>query len=57
MGKDKKKKDKCCGSYLKKGKRCSDCPMKDKDKEKKKKKDKDKDKKKEKKKEKKKDKK
>jgi hypothetical protein len=40
MGKDKKKKvkDKCCESYLKKGKRCSDCP----DKEKSKKKDKDK---------------
>ena len=57
MGKDKKKKDKCCESYLKKGKKCSDCPLKDKEIEKAKKKDKKKDKKKEKKKEKKKDKK
>jgi hypothetical protein len=47
MGKDKKKrKDKCCESYLKKGKMCSDCPLrdekksKDKDKKKEKKKDK-----------------
>jgi len=55
MGKDKKKKDKCCESYLKKGKMCSSCPLKDKENEKSKKKDKDK--KKEKKKEKKKDKK
>ena len=46
MGKDKKK---CCGGYLKKGKHCSGCPLKDeekdkkkKDKDKKKKKDKDK---------------
>lgn len=50
MGKDKKK-DKCCEGYLKKGKMCGSCPLKDKDKEKKK------DKKKEKKKDKKKDKK
>jgi hypothetical protein len=48
MGKDKKKKDKCCEGYLKKGKMCSDCPLKGKGKEKlkKKKKDKKKDKKK-----------
>ncbi len=41
MGKDKKKKgkDKCCEGYLKKGKRCSDCPDKEKDKSKKKDKD------------------
>jgi hypothetical protein len=50
MGKDKKKKDKCCQGYLKKGKKCSDCPLKDKEKSKKdKKKEKKKDKKKEKK--------
>jgi hypothetical protein len=49
MGKDKKKKkDKCCGAYLKKGKMCSSCPLRDKD-EKKKKKDKKKKKKKDKK--------
>jgi hypothetical protein len=37
MGKDKKKKvkDKCCESYLKKGKRCSNCPDQDKEKSKK----------------------
>lgn len=48
MGKDKKKKvkDKCCESYLKKGKRCSNCPDQEKDKSKKKEKDKKKDKKK-----------
>lgn len=44
MGKDKKKKkDKCCGAYLKKGKMCSNCPLQDKEKKKskeKKKKDK-----------------
>ncbi len=52
MGKDKKKKvkDKCCEGYLKKGKRCSDCPDKEKDKSKKKEKDKKKEKKKDKKK-------
>lgn len=55
MGKDKKKKDKCCEGYLKKGKMCGSCPLKDK--EKAKEKDKDKGKKKEKKKDKKKDKK
>ena len=40
MGKaKKKKKEKCCQAYLKKGKKCSDCPLRDKDgKEKKKKK-------------------
>jgi len=42
MGKDKKKKDKCCESYLKKGKMCSSCPLKDKENEKSKKKNKDK---------------
>jgi len=42
MGKDKKKKDKCCGAYLKKGKHCSGCPLKDKEEGKAKKKDKDK---------------
>jgi len=46
MGKDKKKKDKCCESYLKKGKMCSSCPLKDKEKEKSKKKKKKKEKKK-----------
>ena len=50
MGKDKKKKDKCCEGYLKKGKMCSSCPLKDKEKEKAKKKDKKKEKKKDKKK-------
>lgn len=49
MGKDKKK---CCEGYLKKGKRCSGCPLRDKDELDKK--DKKKDKKKEKKKDKKK---
>jgi phosphate:Na+ symporter len=57
MGKDKKKKDKCCEGYLKKGKMCGSCPLKDKEKAKDKEKDKDKGKKKEKKKDKKKDKK
>ncbi|WP_275888420.1 hypothetical protein [Desulfobulbus alkaliphilus] len=42
MGKTKKKKKKkCCQAYLKKGKMCSDCPLRDKiEKKKKKKKDK-----------------
>lgn len=31
MGKDKKKKEKCCEGYLKKGKRCGSCPLKTKD--------------------------
>lgn len=53
MGKDKKK-DKCCKSYEKKGKKCSGCPLRDKDEEQAKKKDKKKEKKKEKKKDKKK---
>ena len=48
MGKEKKK---CCEGYLKKGKQCSSCPLRDKDKLEKK--DKKKDKKKEKKKDKK----
>jgi hypothetical protein len=39
MSKDKKKKDKCCESYKKKG-MCSDCPLRDKKKDKNKKKDK-----------------
>lgn len=50
MGKDKKKKDKCCEGYLKKGKMCGSCPLQDKDKTKKKDKEKKKDKKKDKKK-------
>jgi len=33
-------KDKCCKAFEKRGKRCSDCPLKDKDKKKKKDKDK-----------------
>jgi hypothetical protein len=47
MGKDKKKKrkDKCCEGYLKKGKMCGSCPLQDKEKPKNKKKDKKKDKK------------
>jgi hypothetical protein len=46
MGKAKKKsKEKCCQAYLKKGKMCSDCPLRDKV-AKKKKKEKKKDKKK-----------
>ncbi len=51
------KKSKCCGGYLKKGKMCGSCPLRDSEqaKDKKKKKDKDKDKKKSKKKAKKKD--
>jgi hypothetical protein len=52
MGKDKKKKvkDTCCESYVKKGKRCGNCPDQDKEKTKKKDKDKKKEKKKDKKK-------
>jgi hypothetical protein len=44
MSKDKKKsKKKCCQAYLKKGKMCSDCPLREKSgKKKKKKKKKDK---------------
>lgn len=42
MGKEKKK---CCEGYLKKGKQCSSCPLRDKDKKKDKKKEKKKDKK------------
>lgn len=39
MGKDKKKsKEKCCQAYLKKGKMCSDCPLREKSEKKKKKK-------------------
>lgn len=42
--KDKKKKDKCCEGYKKKGKRCSDCPLREEGSKKKKDKDKKKDK-------------
>ncbi|MDD2464397.1 MAG: hypothetical protein PHI97_10410 [Desulfobulbus sp.] len=34
------KKTKCCGGYLKKGKRCGNCPLQESEKEKDKKKDK-----------------
>ena len=44
------KKSKCCGGYLKKGKKCGSCPLQDSEKGKDKKKKKDKDKKKSKKK-------